>query len=227
MKKGYRGVIILLILLNVVHIYPQALLINFHSNIVGTPVLVDKPIKENTKFINIDVEIPQILGLSNKASQEVINKEIVDWTNMWIKDTKDVSEEFRPTVPYQLKARYTLTNDEKILSFFIDYYQISGGAHGITTRKPYNINISTGEKLELKDLFKKGYDYKKFINEAIQKEINKNPEYYFTGKEGFNGIKDNQSFYIKDGKLIIHFPYYEIAPYAGGMPEFQIPYKIY
>ncbi|MDZ5034800.1 DUF4163 domain-containing protein, partial [Clostridium perfringens] len=161
--------------------------------------LVDKVIKENTNFINIDVEIPQIVGLANKDKEKVINKEILDWTDMWIKDVKDVSQEFNPTIPYQLNARYTLTNDKKILSFFIDYYQFSGGAHGITTRKTYNVDISTGEKLELKDLFKKGYDYKKFINEAIQKEINKNPEYYFTGKDGFNGIKDDQSFYIDNG----------------------------
>ncbi|GAA0086708.1 hypothetical protein UT300007_31490 [Clostridium sp. CTA-7] len=227
MRKVCRGLLITVLLLKVVHIYPQALLINFNSNIVENPMLVDKVIKENTNFINIDVEIPQIVGLANKDKEKVINKEILDWTDMWIKDVKDVSEEFNPTIPYQLNARYTLTNDKKILSFFIDYYQFSGGAHGITTRKTYNVDISTGEKLELKDLFKKGYDYKKFINEVIQKEINKNPEYYFTGKDGFNGIKDDQSFYIDNGKIIIHFPYYEIAPYAGGMPEFEIPYEVY
>ncbi|MDZ4907057.1 DUF4163 domain-containing protein, partial [Clostridium perfringens] len=158
MRKVCRGLLITVLLLKVVHIYPQALLINFNSNIVENPMLVDKVIKENTNFINIDVEIPQIVGLANKDKEKVINKEILDWTDMWIKDVKDVSQEFNPTIPYQLNARYTLTNDKKILSFFIDYYQFSGGAHGITTRKTYNVDISTGEKLELKDLFKKGYD---------------------------------------------------------------------
>lgn len=222
MKKAIRSIIGIIILINLVHIYPQGMLIKLNGNAVENPILVDKTIKEYTEFININVEIPQIIGLSNKNGEKVINKEILDWTTMWIKDTKDVSEDFKPTVPYEMKANYSLTNDKKILSFYIDYYQFSGGAHGITTRKTYNVSIDKGEKLQLKDLFDKGYDYKKFINEEIQKEINKHPDYYFTGKEGFQGIKDNQSFYIKDGNLIIHFPYYEIAPYAFGMPEFEI-----
>lgn len=222
MKKAIRMFIVIIMLTNLVHIYPQALLIKLNGNAVENTILVDKIIKENTAYINIDVEIPQIVGLINKNDEKVINKEILDWTNMWIKDVKDVSEEFKPTLPYELKANYLLTNDKKILSFYIDYYQFSGGAHGITTRKTYNIGIDKGEKLKLKDLFNEGYDYKKFINEEIQKEINKHPDYYFTGKEGFQGIRDDQSFYIKDGKLIIHFPYYEIAPYVFGMPEFEI-----
>ena len=78
----------------------------------------------------------------------------------------------------------------------------------------------------MKDLFEEGYDYKTFINNQIYKEINKQPENYFQGKEGFNGIKDDQDFYIKNDKIIIHFPYYEIAPYVTGMPEFEIDYKI-
>ena len=74
-------------------------------------------------------------------------------------------------------------------------------------------------------LFWKWYLVKTYINEEIRKEINKHQDYYFTGKEGFNGIKEDQSFYIKDNKLLIHFPYYEIAPYATGMPEFEITLK--
>lgn len=226
MKRKNRVVIICIILINIIYAYPQAMLISFYVNAVENPILVDKSIKESTGFININVEVPQIMGLSDKNDEKVINNEILNWTNMWIKDTRDVSNEFKPNIPYELKANYILTNDKKILSFYIDYYQFSGGAHGITTRKTYNIDISSAKKIELKSLFDKGYDYKKFINEEILKQINKNPDNYFIGEEGFNGIKENQSFYIKDNKLIIHFPYYEIAPYAFGMPEFEIPYEI-
>ena len=226
MKRIYKILLGVILFTNIVHIYPQAMLININNDIVENPILVDKIIREKTNFINIDVEIPQIIGLTNKEQEKDINREILDWTNLWIKDARDTSENFKPTIPYEMKARYILTNDENILSFFIDYYQFSGGAHGITNRNTYNINIKSGDKVLLKDLFEEGYDYKTFINEEIKKQISKNPEYYFTGKEGFNGIKDDQSFYIKDGKLIIHFPYYEIAPYVTGMPEFEINHEI-
>lgn len=222
MKRAYKILVIIFLLTNIVHTYPQAMLINNNEIYVEKPILVDKVIREKTNFINIDVVIPQIVGLENKDKERDINKEILDWTNLWIKDAKDTSEDIKPTTPYELRARYTLTNDEDILSFYIDYYQFSGGAHEIITRKTYDINIKTGDKVMLKELFPEGYDYKSFINEEIRKEINKHPEYYFTGKEGFQGIKDDQSFYIRDNKIIIHFDYYEIAPYVTGMPEFEI-----
>ncbi len=226
MKRVYRALIIVVLFTNFFNIYPQAMLINIEDNYVKKTNLVDKIIKEKTNFINIDVEIPQIVGLSNESKEKTINKEILDWTNLWIKETKDTSEDIKPTIPYELMARYILINSEDILSFYIDYYQFSGGAHGITTRNTYNIDIKTGDKLMLKDLFTEGYDYKTYINNEISKEISKHPEYYFTGKEGFGGIKEDQSFYIRDNKIIIHFPYYEIAPYVTGMPEFEINYNV-
>ena len=225
MKRVFKIILLVLLMVNVTYIYPQGMLIKFYGDNVKNYNIVDKIIKEKTSFINIDVEIPQITGLINKSKEKDINKEILDWTNLWIKDAKDTSEDIKPNIPYELMARYILSNNDNILSFYIDYYQFSGGAHGITTRNTYNIDTKTGNKLTLKDLFKEGFDYKNYINEEIRKQINKHPEYYFTGKEGFNGIKEDQSFYIKDNKLIIHFPYYEIAPYATGMPEFEITLK--
>ena len=226
MKRVYKILIINFLIINIFSSYPHAMLININNINVENPILVDKIIKEKTDFINIDVEIPLIVGLINKDKENKINNEILEWTKSWIKDVKDTSEDLKPTIPYEMQARYALTNDREILSFFIDYYQFSGGAHGITTRNMYNININTGDKVVLRDLFEKDFDYKTFINNEIYKQINKHPEYYFTGKEGFNGIRDNQNFYIRDGKLIIHFPYYEIAPYVTGMPEFGIDYVI-
>ena len=225
MKRVYKGILFFILIINFSNIYPHAMLINIKDKNVKKPTLVDNIIKEKTDFINIDVEIPQIVGLSNINKEKDINREILDKTNLWIKDTKDTSESLKPTIPYELMARYALTNNEDILSFYIDYYQFSGGAHGITTRSTYNIKSETGEKVMLKDLFEKDFDYKKYIDQEINQQISKHPDYYFTGKEGFNGIKENQDFYIKDNKLIIHFPYYEIAPYATGMPEFEITLK--
>ena len=225
MKRIYRALIIIVVFTNIINIFPQAMLIKVVGNYVKKANLVDKVIREKTNFINIDVVIPQIVGLGDENKEKDINNEILNWTNLWIKDTKDTSEDIKPTIPYELMARYVLTNNQDILSFYIDYYQFSGGAHGITTRNTYNIDIQSGNKLMLKDLFKEGYDYKTYINNEIRKQISIHPDYYFTGKEGFNGIKENQDFYIRDNKIVIHFPYYEIAPYVTGMPEFEIEMK--
>ena len=225
MKRIYRALIIIVVFTNIINIFPQAMLIKVVGNYVKKANLVDKVIREKTNFINIDVVIPQIVGLGDENREKDINNEILNWTNLWIKDTKDTSEDLKPTIPYELMARYVLSNNEDILSFYIDYYQFSGGAHGITTRNTYNIDIKSGNKVMLKDLFKEGYDYKTYINNEIRKQISIHPEYYFAGKEGFSGIRENQDFYIRDNKIVIHFPYYEIAPYVTGMPEFEIEMK--
>lgn len=205
--------------------YPQTMLIKNNTQNVESVIIVDKSIKEITDYIRISGEIPQIIGLPNEKKQNEINTEIVDYTNSWIKENKEASEEFQPTTPYELMASYVVTNNMKILSFYIDYYQFNGGAHGITSRKSYNIDTESSEKINLQDLFQKGFDYRGYINKIIFDEINKNKDLYFPGKEGFNGIEDNQGFFIRDNKLVIYFDYYKIAPYVAGMPEFEIPLK--
>ena len=223
MRKSIMIIIISCILLTIIRIYPQAMLIKNVGNNVENLIIVDKKITEKTKTINVDVIIPQINGLDNIEREKVINKQILDYTNMWISEGKKSSIDMNPTIPYDYTSRYKVTNKENILSFYIDYYQFNGGAHGITNREVYNIDIKSGQYIELKDLFANDFDYKAYINEEIKKEINKNPENYFM--DSFKGIKDNQKFYIQDNKLVIHFPYYEIAPYVAGMPEFimEIP----
>lgn len=223
--KRILASLISIFIINTYSNYPQDMLIkNFNQN-VENPIIVDKSIKEIGEYIKIDGEIPQIIGLSLKKSQNKINSEIVNFTDMWIKENKDSSEEFKPTTPYELMASYVVTNNIKTLSFYIDYYQFNGGAHGITNRKSYNIDIESSKNLKIQDLFQKDFDYKEYINNIIYTEIEKNKDFYFTGKEGFNGIEDNQGFFIRDNKLVIYFDYYKIAPYVAGMPEFEIPLK--
>ena len=130
-------------------------------------------------------------------------------------------------MPYQLYARYKVTNNSDIISFYIDYYQFSGGAHGITNRIASNIEKSSGNEMQLKDIFKDNYNYKDIINKEISRQISKDPDRYFTGKDGFNGIGDNQNFYIKNNKVVIYFGLYEIAPYAAGISEFIISNNLF
>lgn len=220
MRKSIMIIIISCILLTIIRIYPQAMLIKNVGNNVENLIIVDKKITEKTKTINVDVIIPQINGLDNIEREKVINRQILDYTNMWISEGEKSSIDMNPTIPYDYTSRYKVTNKEDILSFYIDYYQFNGGAHGITNREMYNVDIKSGEYIALKDLFANDFDYKAYINEEINKEMNKNPENYFMGS--FKGIKEDQKFYIQDNKLVIHFPYYEIAPYVAGMPEFTM-----
>lgn len=234
MKLLNRCASILIVLIAITNTCPQGVLINLNSQFVESSLVVDKIIKEKNDYLTIDVKIPQINGLNNKEAEKVINNKILDFTNMWISDVKQIAQEYYgspnnvyPIFPYQLIAKYTMKSQNKILSFYIDYYQFTGGAHGITNRVSYNIDINTGRELLLNDLFVDEYEYEKVINNEIKKQIAKNPDIYFPGKDGFNGINKNQQYFIDGNNLVVYFGLYEIAPYVTGIPEFKIPIKLF
>lgn len=234
MKLLKRIPIIIIILICISNTCPQGMLINLNSEFSESPLIVDKKISEKNKYLTIDVTIPQINGLNNKEVEKVINKKILDFTNMWINDVRQIADEYygspnivEPRFPYELMSKYIIKSQNKILSFYIDYYQFTGGAHGITNRVNYNIDINTGKELLLKDLFLDGYEYKKIINSEIEKQIAKNPDIYFIGKEGFNGINEKQRYFIDGENIVLYFGQYEIAPYVAGIPEFKIPIKLF
>lgn len=228
MKCLKKAIYLLLILLTFSTSYPQAMLIPGEEVRESAKVdVVDKVYKEKSDYLKINVTIPQIKNLKDAESEKVINDKIVKWTEDWIKDVKGVADEYfkggpPPYTPYELYATYIVTNRDKVTSFYIDYYQFTGGAHGITTRVAYSVDNETGKELKLSDLFKMGYNYKDIINKEISRQIALDSDRYFSGKDGFNGIADNQKFYLENKKVIIYFGVYEIAPYVTGIPEFII-----
>ena len=223
----------MLVLLISIQSYPQAMLKSSGLNEDNSNVkIVDKIYKSKNNYLDINVIVPQVTGISDKKQEDAINDKIIKWTESWINEVKEIADEYfkdkpTPLMPYQLYARYKLTNNSDIISFYIDYYQFSGGAHGITNRIAYNVEKSTGNEIQLKDIFKDNYNYKDVINKEINRQISKDPDRYFTGKDGFNGIADNQNFYIKNNTVVIYFGLYEIAPYASGISEFIISNNLF
>lgn len=193
-------------------------------------------IEENKKDINMEsikgeIKTPTITAPNNNFTKD-INQKLKDWNDSWLKDLEDLAQKYAqeskddniPFRPFEVDSVYSIQNQKcPYLSFYIDYYQFTGGAHGITTRKTYNYNLNDNKDLALKDLFKEGYNYKDIINKEIGNQIQKNKENYFTDKNGFKGISDNQAFTFNDKEITIYFQQYEIAPYVTGIPTFNIP----
>lgn len=116
---------------------------------------------------------------------------------------------------------------------------MTGGAHGMHDDITYNIDLKTGKLIELNDLFKENVDYKKTIDSKIKEQIKalnedeknfliksgQKEEDFYPVYDGFAGIKEDQSYYLTDGKLGVYFGLYEIAPYAAGVPTFEIPFE--
>ncbi len=100
-----------------------------------------------------------------------------------------------------------------------------GAAHGMPNKIYTKIDLTTGEFYELKDLFKEDSNYVKVLSDIIGEQIKNNPEYSYIFPDSYNGIKEDQPFYVSKDALYIYFYPYEIAPYAAGFPTFKIPYE--
>lgn len=123
-------------------------------------------------------------------------------------------------------------NDSKYLSLYLVYNAYTGGAHGTHYDVGYNFNLSTGHRLELKDMFKPDVDYVSAINEQIQSQIDTIKAEYVAKDEGewhpymgFETISEDQHFYLTDDSIVIFFDLYEIAPYAAGVPTFEVSFE--
>lgn len=192
--------------------------------------ITSKQINAKDKLTEVDLKIPVVSGLKDLNLQKKINymfeKDAMSFKNEIEEMAKEYSEDCKKydisMSAYSAVINYkVLSKDNNLLSMYVDYYQYTGGAHGNTVRKSYNIDLNTGKVLDLKDIFKGNLDYKSIIDKAIKNEISKNPAAYFS--EDCKGILDNQCFAIENGNLVIYFQQYEIAPYASGIPQFNIP----
>lgn len=192
-----------------------------------------KNIENNNETSQLKLSIPQIEGLKDNKIQDSINKGFEKKALQFKEETfagldeyvKEAKKEGWPIRAYAAVSNYRVTYSKNdLLSLYIDYYAYTGGAHGFTDRVASNIDLATGKELQLKDLFRSGIDYKAIINQEIKRQMQLDPEKYFPETlTEWQGISQDQPCYIEDDNLVVYFPLYEIAPYACGIPQFEIP----
>lgn len=194
----------------------------------GPVTIESREIKSQTEALVLNMKIPVVSGVKDEKLQSRINAEL---ENAALRDKEEITRlskfaERVPDVAYELHWEYQVFyNKHGILSLTTIADQFTGGAHGMSVRRPYNYDINAGKKMALADVFQPGVDYKTIINQEIEKQIESRPEYFFEGELGFRSIADNQDYYLEDGNLMVYFGQYDIAPYSSGIPEFKIPFS--
>lgn len=222
---------------------------SFASSISDIPIIGNmakvftiEEYKEEDEQKLINAKIPGIENTGNTELEKRINYEIALKMNEVLEEAEDRAAEYKKAVietggkeedyqPINIQIDYKVGySNDKIVSFVILKSETLASAY--TERYFYNIDIETGKNLNLRDLL--GNDYKNIIDETIYKEIeerSKNPDnMYFVEEEmKFSGIKNEyQNFYINtDGKVVIVFEKYEIAPGYMGAQEFVIDKPIF
>ena len=113
------------------------------------------------------------------------------------------------------------------MSLSVFYYSYTLGAHGHTLQHAYNFNLLNGEGILLNDILKEKKNYVDIINQEIRKQIELNPQEYFSDWSVFQSISEEQPFYLIEDGIVVYFGLYEIAPYASGIKYFKIPYSLF
>lgn len=190
-------------------------------------------ITKNNDYITSIINIP-IIMIDDKDIAKKLNDEITNSIMKFYEESQSQAKEYQKDLPnpqnkFVANADYKIKkNSDNMLSLIIEYYKYSGGAHGYYEYIPYNIDVRDGKELSIENLFKDNSNYKNVIDKEIRNQIENiikdDPQY--EGIYEFNGIKENQKFYIQDDNLVIYFDLYEIAPYATGIPEFPINIKL-
>lgn len=192
------------------------------SESIGANIDV-QTIVENNEEINSVINIPIVMFSDDEIEKNINNKitsDIMDFYNYAKKESKQAQGNpmFIVNIDFDVQK-----NSKHVLSIVVEHYIYSGGAHGETINKSYNINLKTGEQIKLSDIFIQDSNYKKVINDEIRNQISekikKDPE---ENVYSFDSISDEQDFYIRNDNIVVYFDLYEIAPYVAGIVEFSV-----
>ena len=199
--------------------------------------LVADSIKEENKTKNytISVEYMKMEGFKDKSTQEDFNKCVYDMVKLSVDDFKKEMIGWVSTVDapsdFEIGNTIFLQND-KIISLRFDGYQYySGAAHPTTFFFSVNYNLVDNEQITFPSLFSGNY-LSKISGFCIKDLIRQKNEYAPDNNdvtwinEGAGPNDDNfEVFNVTDTVLHITFPVYQVASYAEGPKEVDIPYK--
>ena len=159
-----------------------------------------------------------------------------------MRSIQQISDQFIKEFEENLKMEGGYQNvmvKSEIVSTTQDYFTLKlicyqGAGSGAEWNYYYTIDLNTGERLQLKDLFKEGADYITPISENIKEQMreqmaaDENKKYWLDDAEveewNFKQITDDTAFYLNEnGNIVISFDEGDVAPMYMGVVTFEIP----
>lgn len=167
---------------------------------------------------------PEVTGLQDKNIENIINSRL----KAEFAGGDPVSPKEEGVYSESLDIGYSIFEIRDLLIVEKSGYLFPiGAAHGMPMEEYYHIDLKTGKLFTLDDLFKKDSGYLSILSGIINKQIDekrKGSDSMFMDDVTVD-IQSSQGFVIGGNSLKIFFQPYEIAPYAAGFPEFEIPYS--
>ena len=190
-------------------------------------------IEKKTKFVEIDVAYP-------KTGVATIDTELADWATGMVEDfEKGAAEDFSsfekdngelPPWAYSLDMGFeTARNDDAMLVFDFDQSTFLGGAHPNHDIMTFNYLMPDAWEVYLPEIFdgRKALDRISALTIAqLEKDVGgpdgMSDSDWIKGGAGANW-SNFQDFLLLEDKLVIRFPPYQVAAYAAGPQQVEIP----
>lgn len=189
------------------------------------------------------VEVPELLA-EEAGETEVLFETLSDTTNEINMEIQKITNELLTAFTeqlYQEQGYGELIVKSEILAETPEYFTLKlscyqNAASGYEENYFYTIDLTTGERLQLKKLFKEGADYLALISENIKQQMQEQMRAddqirYWLEDEmeelNFSSITDETQFYINEKQqVVISFGEGEVAPMYMGIVEFEIPEEV-
>ncbi|RHR04656.1 DUF3298/DUF4163 domain-containing protein [Pseudoflavonifractor sp. AF19-9AC] len=176
------------------------------------------------------VSIPQIVGEGDSSGAQQINEEIRQYADQLIAEFERESNAdgyFNLDVTWEV-----VTNTDRWFTLRINSDRVM--ASGNHQEQHYHIDVQTGQRKTLSDLFPEDFDYVTAISSELKEQMHTRMEqdsrevYWLKdtsqlGTYYFDAIDPEQDFYFdSQGHLVIPFDKYEVGPGSTGSPEFTL-----
>jgi hypothetical protein len=157
-----------------------------------------------------------------------VAKDIAEAASQFVQTYRTHSAEF-PDMQLEYFVELNITETyqtDEILSLETHQYLFTGGAHGYGATFFATFDAQSGEEMGVEDLFSDLNGFKKFAETEFRK-ANKIPESESINATGF--WFEDDTFYlpeaigIRDSKIALIYNQYDIASYAAGPIELEIP----
>jgi hypothetical protein len=121
--------------------------------------------------------------------------------------------------------------EDNLLVYRMDKDDYNGGAHGIHLTYFLNIDLVKRSPLGLNDIFQ-GDGYKELLTDLLWNQLM--VDNHATAREeleemGYGTTGDlvpSDNFYLDKEGIVFYYNVYEFAPYAVGLVEIRLPYKL-
>jgi len=176
--------------------------------------------ESHVKTDSTDVVFPVILKLSTESLQNTINSLI---SNKAFESKNKAELKGRGFEKMNQYVRYEITyNIFPLLSILFDESVDFFGAHPANAVRSITLDVTDGKIYRLQDLFKPDVDYKIKLNEIAAKIIEER-EYILL--MDYEGIEENQEFYVTENEIVIYYQEYIYTTHAEGALFISIPYS--